>query len=205
MLLQKLMFESAKTKNVIEVTSKHFLYDTLEDLQTRSVKFSYFQKVTLEIIRLFGTWCRNVNDFSPCDSSTDWHCVKRHCLSIWRQSGCYFPGFILCHRQIYWTYYPKEADLKRCVTVWHSECTISHFSLLLFCVSPLLCCVGWQFWWFFFLEVTRHLPKLFDNIAGLQFLRRQKSGRTNIAQGMLSKEQEYVPFQNPCHCIGAVR
>ncbi|XP_023680034.2 dynein axonemal heavy chain 11 isoform X2 [Paramormyrops kingsleyae] len=126
---KKLMFESAKTKNVIEVTSKHFFYDTLEDLQTR---------------------------LALCEKALAQYLETKRLL---------FPRF----------YFVSSAD---------SLDMLSKGS------RPE--------------EVTRHLPKLFDSIAGLQFLRRQESERTNIAQGMLSKEQEYVPFQNPCHCIGAV-
>ncbi|XP_031759446.1 dynein heavy chain 11, axonemal [Xenopus tropicalis] len=49
-------------------------------------------------------------------------------------------------------------------------------------------------------QVTRHLAKLFDNIADLQF---QDSGE-NEAQGMYSKENEFVPFSVNCKCIGQV-
>ncbi|XP_039379207.1 dynein heavy chain 11, axonemal isoform X1 [Mauremys reevesii] len=52
-------------------------------------------------------------------------------------------------------------------------------------------------------QVTRHLTKLFDNIADLQF-QDNKEKSTNIALGMYSKEKEYVPFHAECECIGQV-
>uniref|UniRef100_A0A8C3IDJ0 Dynein axonemal heavy chain 11 n=1 Tax=Chrysemys picta bellii TaxID=8478 RepID=A0A8C3IDJ0_CHRPI len=52
-------------------------------------------------------------------------------------------------------------------------------------------------------QVTRHLTKLFDNIADLQF-QDNKEKATNIALGMYSKEKEYVPFHAECECIGQV-
>uniref|UniRef100_A0A8C8VJF2 Dynein axonemal heavy chain 11 n=1 Tax=Pelusios castaneus TaxID=367368 RepID=A0A8C8VJF2_9SAUR len=52
-------------------------------------------------------------------------------------------------------------------------------------------------------QVTRHLTKLFDNIADLQF-QDNKEKSINIALGMYSKEKEYVPFPAECECIGQV-
>ncbi|XP_074840744.1 dynein axonemal heavy chain 11 isoform X2 [Carettochelys insculpta] len=52
-------------------------------------------------------------------------------------------------------------------------------------------------------QVTRHLPKLFDNIADLQF-QDDKEKSINIALGMYSKEKEYVPFHGKCECTGQV-
>uniref|UniRef100_A0A8C4YFM3 Dynein axonemal heavy chain 11 n=1 Tax=Gopherus evgoodei TaxID=1825980 RepID=A0A8C4YFM3_9SAUR len=52
-------------------------------------------------------------------------------------------------------------------------------------------------------QVTRHLTKLFDNIADLQF-QDNKEKSTDIALGMYSKEKEYVPFHAECECIGQV-
>ncbi|XP_075778340.1 dynein axonemal heavy chain 11 isoform X2 [Pelodiscus sinensis] len=52
-------------------------------------------------------------------------------------------------------------------------------------------------------QVTRHLPKLFDNIADLQF-EDNKEKSTNIALGMYSKEKEFVSFHAKCECIGQV-
>ncbi|KAJ8288109.1 hypothetical protein COCON_G00007680 [Conger conger] len=52
-------------------------------------------------------------------------------------------------------------------------------------------------------EVTRHLAKLFDNIADLEFVSVEGLDR-NGAVGMYSKEREYVLFQTHCNCIGPV-
>ncbi|XP_063306953.1 dynein axonemal heavy chain 11 [Pelobates fuscus] len=49
-------------------------------------------------------------------------------------------------------------------------------------------------------QVTRHLAKLFDNIADLQF----RDTAENVATGMYSKEKEFVPFNVNCHCTGQV-
>uniref|UniRef100_A0A667GCJ0 Dynein axonemal heavy chain 11 n=1 Tax=Lynx canadensis TaxID=61383 RepID=A0A667GCJ0_LYNCA len=51
-------------------------------------------------------------------------------------------------------------------------------------------------------QVTRHLAKLFDSIADLQF--EDEDVSTPRAIGMYSKEKEYVPFQAECECIGHV-
>ncbi|XP_034877289.1 dynein heavy chain 11, axonemal [Mirounga leonina] len=52
-------------------------------------------------------------------------------------------------------------------------------------------------------QVTRHLAKLFDSIADLQFEEGQDVS-IHRAIGMYSKEKEYVPFQAECECIGHV-
>ncbi|KAJ8290699.1 hypothetical protein GJAV_G00016460 [Gymnothorax javanicus] len=52
-------------------------------------------------------------------------------------------------------------------------------------------------------EVTRHLAKLFDNIAELEFVP-VEGMESKVAVGMYSKEREYVQFQTPCNCIGLV-
>ncbi|XP_032944295.1 dynein axonemal heavy chain 11 isoform X2 [Rhinolophus ferrumequinum] len=52
-------------------------------------------------------------------------------------------------------------------------------------------------------QVTRHLAKLFDSIADLQF-EDDQGVSTHRAIGMSSKEKEYVPFQATCECIGHV-
>ncbi|ELK12575.1 Dynein heavy chain 11, axonemal [Pteropus alecto] len=52
-------------------------------------------------------------------------------------------------------------------------------------------------------KVTRHLAKLFDSIADLQFEDDQDVS-AHRAIGMSSKEKEYVPFQAECDCIGHV-
>ncbi|KAG7214621.1 hypothetical protein INR49_010513 [Caranx melampygus] len=56
-------------------------------------------------------------------------------------------------------------------------------------------------------QVTRHLLKLFDNIADLRFKDSDKDGRGEedeeaVAIGMYSREGEYVPFSEPCVCEG---
>ncbi|XP_045053259.2 dynein axonemal heavy chain 11 isoform X2 [Desmodus rotundus] len=52
-------------------------------------------------------------------------------------------------------------------------------------------------------QVTRHLAKLFDSIADLQFADQQDVS-AHRATGMSSKEKEYVPFQAECECLGHV-
>uniref|UniRef100_A0AAY4DSH0 Dynein, axonemal, heavy polypeptide 9 like n=1 Tax=Denticeps clupeoides TaxID=299321 RepID=A0AAY4DSH0_9TELE len=52
-------------------------------------------------------------------------------------------------------------------------------------------------------EVTRHLLKLFDNLADLKFLEEEREYGA-IALGMYSREREYVPFSEPCICEGQV-
>ncbi|XP_075070448.1 dynein axonemal heavy chain 11 [Mixophyes fleayi] len=49
-------------------------------------------------------------------------------------------------------------------------------------------------------QVMRHLAKLFDNIADLQF----QEHAENEATGMYSKEKEFVPFNVKCQCTGQV-
>uniref|UniRef100_A0A7N8XCZ9 Dynein, axonemal, heavy polypeptide 9 like n=1 Tax=Mastacembelus armatus TaxID=205130 RepID=A0A7N8XCZ9_9TELE len=56
-------------------------------------------------------------------------------------------------------------------------------------------------------QVTRHLLKLFDNIAELRFKDSEKGGGGEedgeaVAIGMYSREGEYVPFSEPCVCEG---
>uniref|UniRef100_A0A3Q3L381 Dynein axonemal heavy chain 11 n=1 Tax=Labrus bergylta TaxID=56723 RepID=A0A3Q3L381_9LABR len=56
-------------------------------------------------------------------------------------------------------------------------------------------------------QVTRHLLKLFDNIADLRFRDSDRDGGgeedgETIAIGMYSREGEYVPFSEPCVCEG---
>ncbi|KAB0376184.1 hypothetical protein FD755_012827 [Muntiacus reevesi] len=53
------------------------------------------------------------------------------------------------------------------------------------------------------LMVTRHLSKLFDSIADLQFEDDQDVS-AHRAVGMYSKDKEYVPFPAECECIGHV-
>ena len=54
------------------------------------------------------------------------------------------------------------------------------------------------------LAVSEHLPKLFDNIAKLEFSKDAKGEITKNAIGMYSLQDEYVPFIQPCDCTGAV-
>ncbi|KAM8851125.1 dynein beta chain, ciliary [Spinachia spinachia] len=56
-------------------------------------------------------------------------------------------------------------------------------------------------------QVTRHLLKLFDNIADLRFKDSDRDGGGEadgeaVAIGMYSREGEYVPFSEPCVCKG---
>uniref|UniRef100_A0A3Q1K2D2 Dynein axonemal heavy chain 11 n=1 Tax=Anabas testudineus TaxID=64144 RepID=A0A3Q1K2D2_ANATE len=56
-------------------------------------------------------------------------------------------------------------------------------------------------------QVTRHLLKLFDNIADLRFkesdrLEGDEEDGAAVAIGMYSREREYVPFSEPCVCEG---
>ncbi|XP_045149226.1 dynein axonemal heavy chain 9 [Echinops telfairi] len=54
------------------------------------------------------------------------------------------------------------------------------------------------------LQVQRHLSKLFDNMAKMQFQFDDAEKPTKISLGMYSKEEEYVPFSEPCDCSGQV-
>ncbi|XP_041937573.1 dynein heavy chain 11, axonemal [Alosa sapidissima] len=51
-------------------------------------------------------------------------------------------------------------------------------------------------------QVTRHLLKLFDNLADLKFQGEEREGEPAVAIGMYSREREYVPFSEPCVCEG---
>ncbi|XP_078408210.1 dynein axonemal heavy chain 11 [Cetorhinus maximus] len=51
-------------------------------------------------------------------------------------------------------------------------------------------------------QVTKHLLKLFDNLADLKFENNDKDGDTCEAVGMYSREGEYVQLSTPCHCEG---
>lgn len=58
-------------------------------------------------------------------------------------------------------------------------------------------------------QVTRHLLKLFDNIADLRFKDSGGGGNEEanvevVAVGMYSREGEYVQFSEPCVCEGQV-
>lgn len=56
-----------------------------------------------------------------------------------------------------------------------------------------------------FAQVQKHLSKLFDNIAKMQFVTDAEGTPTKSSLGMYSKEEEYVPFCQPCDCIGQVK
>ncbi|XP_039265498.2 dynein beta chain, ciliary-like [Styela clava] len=53
-------------------------------------------------------------------------------------------------------------------------------------------------------EVSKHLAKLFDNTAKLEFKADANNEPTKEAEGMYSKEGEYVPFGDTCSCTGQV-
>ncbi|XP_062234716.1 dynein axonemal heavy chain 9-like [Platichthys flesus] len=53
-------------------------------------------------------------------------------------------------------------------------------------------------------QVQRHLSKLFDNMAKMRFEEDGEGKPTKIGLGMSSKEEEYVPFYQPCDCTGQV-
>ncbi|XP_047613274.1 dynein axonemal heavy chain 9 isoform X4 [Phacochoerus africanus] len=53
-------------------------------------------------------------------------------------------------------------------------------------------------------QVQRHLSKLFDNMAKMQFQLDASEKPTKISLGMYSKEGEYVAFSKPCDCSGQV-
>lgn len=55
------------------------------------------------------------------------------------------------------------------------------------------------------LQVQRHLPKLFDNLAKMKFQLDSEQKPTKVGLGMYSREEEYVSFSEPCDCSGQVR
>ncbi|KAJ7405899.1 dynein axonemal heavy chain 9 [Willisornis vidua] len=52
--------------------------------------------------------------------------------------------------------------------------------------------------------VQRHLSKLFDNLAKMKFQVDSEQKATKLGLGMYSREDEYVPFSEPCDCSGQV-
>ena len=56
-----------------------------------------------------------------------------------------------------------------------------------------------------YLQVQRHLGKLFDNMAKLEFEKDDNDVDTKVALGMYSSEGEYVEFKEACECVGQVR
>lgn len=55
-----------------------------------------------------------------------------------------------------------------------------------------------------FAQVQKHLSKLFDNIAKMQFETDREGNPFKTGLGMYSKEEEYVPFNQCCECTGQV-
>ncbi|KFQ06883.1 Dynein heavy chain 17, axonemal, partial [Leptosomus discolor] len=53
-------------------------------------------------------------------------------------------------------------------------------------------------------QVSRHLPKLFDNLAELKFRMSPDKKPLNIGLGMVSRDEEYVPFDADCDLSGQV-
>uniref|UniRef100_A0A8C5D1B4 Dynein heavy chain 9, axonemal n=1 Tax=Gadus morhua TaxID=8049 RepID=A0A8C5D1B4_GADMO len=53
-------------------------------------------------------------------------------------------------------------------------------------------------------QVSKHLSKLFDNMAKMCFEDDSEGNSTNTGLGMYSHEDEYVPFNKSCDCNGAV-
>ncbi|KAF5902959.1 dynein heavy chain 9, axonemal, partial [Clarias magur] len=53
-------------------------------------------------------------------------------------------------------------------------------------------------------QVQRHLSKLFDNMAKMKFENDGEGNPSKSGLGMYSKEDEYVPFNEPCDCTGQV-
>uniref|UniRef100_A0A8B9HTW9 Dynein, axonemal, heavy chain 9 n=1 Tax=Astyanax mexicanus TaxID=7994 RepID=A0A8B9HTW9_ASTMX len=51
-------------------------------------------------------------------------------------------------------------------------------------------------------QVQRHLSKLFDNTAKMKFETDADGKPSKTGIGMFSKEEEYVPFNEPCDCTG---
>ncbi|XP_068439704.1 dynein axonemal heavy chain 9 isoform X3 [Clinocottus analis] len=53
-------------------------------------------------------------------------------------------------------------------------------------------------------QVQKHLSKLFDNMAKMQFEADGEGNPSKTGLGMYSREEEYVPFKQPCDCTGQV-
>uniref|UniRef100_A0A7N8YQ50 Dynein, axonemal, heavy chain 9 n=1 Tax=Mastacembelus armatus TaxID=205130 RepID=A0A7N8YQ50_9TELE len=53
-------------------------------------------------------------------------------------------------------------------------------------------------------QVQKHLSKLFDNMAKMQFEADGEGNPSKTSLGMYSKEEEYVPFNESCDCTGQV-
>lgn len=50
----------------------------------------------------------------------------------------------------------------------------------------------------------RHLTKLFDSLARLNFKEEEEEGKPKTALGMYAKDGEYVEFNKECDCSGTV-
>ncbi|KAI4803002.1 hypothetical protein KUCAC02_006565, partial [Chaenocephalus aceratus] len=50
--------------------------------------------------------------------------------------------------------------------------------------------------------VEKHLSKLFDNMAKMQFDADEEERPAQSAVGVFSREEEYVPFSQACECTG---
>lgn len=53
-------------------------------------------------------------------------------------------------------------------------------------------------------QVAKHLTKLFDSIARLNFETDEEGGLSNAILGMYAKDGEYVRFDDPTDCLGPV-
>ncbi|KAM9424094.1 dynein axonemal heavy chain 9 isoform 2-T2 [Pholidichthys leucotaenia] len=53
-------------------------------------------------------------------------------------------------------------------------------------------------------QVQKHLSKLFDNMAKMRFEADEEGNPTATGLGMYSKEDEFVPFDQPCDCTGQI-
>lgn len=58
---------------------------------------------------------------------------------------------------------------------------------------------------FLFAQVQKHLSKLFDNMATMQFESDGEGNPSKTVLGMYSREEEYVPFNQSCDCTGQVK
>lgn len=56
-----------------------------------------------------------------------------------------------------------------------------------------------------FAQVEKHLSKLFDNMAKMQFDADEEERPAQSAVGVFSREEEYVPFSQACECTGQVQ
>ncbi|NWR90162.1 DYH9 protein, partial [Furnarius figulus] len=52
--------------------------------------------------------------------------------------------------------------------------------------------------------VQHHLSKLFDSLTKMKFQVDSEQKATKVGLGMYSREEEYVPFSEPCDCSGQV-